>query len=191
MTIPTSLTQPIYTEIVVQTRKRSPIANSQVAVYEPCFEAEGIALIEQWNDTSRGRPRTKCDYVYNCHGMTFASRRTGIYASQDVARILEEDDYQEVPANEVLVGDVIVYYGENGEANHSGLVIGVDVSESRNRVKQRVVWIISKWGRLQEWLHQADYGPYTEDYVRAKYYRIGVQNGQGKPRPTKNIVLSG
>jgi hypothetical protein len=48
---------------------------------------------------------------YNCHGLTFASRRTRIY---DVQQVLAEDAYEHIPLNEVEPGDVIVYFYGKG-----------------------------------------------------------------------------
>src|SRR5687767_9951314 len=47
---------------------------------------------------------------YNCHGMTFASRRTGVFESRVVQQILNDDCYREVPEASVLPGDVILYF---------------------------------------------------------------------------------
>jgi len=47
---------------------------------------------------------------YNCHGMTFATRRTAIEYAEEINKILDEDDYEEVAAKEVIVGDIALYY---------------------------------------------------------------------------------
>lgn len=59
---------------------------------------------------------------YNCHGLTFASRRTGIFRDTEVKKILD-DDYMEIKsAKDVWIGDIIVYVDIKGYT-HSGIVI--------------------------------------------------------------------
>src|SRR5689334_256822 len=47
---------------------------------------------------------------YNCHGLTFASRRTGIHDDGEINRILKEDGYKPIQAEHVLPGDCILYF---------------------------------------------------------------------------------
>ncbi|MDR1147947.1 MAG: hypothetical protein LBK66_04885 [Spirochaetaceae bacterium] len=60
---------------------------------------------------------------YNCHGLVFASRRTNIDDSNEVKNILDKDEYMEIEPRKVLPGDIIIYYAEDGDAEHSGVVI--------------------------------------------------------------------
>src|SRR5436190_1643621 len=61
--------------------------------------------------------------VYNCHGLTFASRRTCIHKADVVQLILSDDRYKEVARADVLPGDVVLYYGEDGDIEHSAVVV--------------------------------------------------------------------
>lgn len=63
--------------------------------------------------------RTKESPVYNCHGLTFANHRTRIETRVALNTILADDMYREVPRNSVLPGDVVIYYSEDGDPNHS------------------------------------------------------------------------
>jgi hypothetical protein len=106
--------------------------------------------------------------VYNCHGLTFASRRTGIDLPESVWRILDEDGYTEVPLGDVVPGDVIVYISpEDGDVEHSGVV-----TEVKQVGAARVPWVCSKWGRGSEVWHQFGDCPYDASAVR--FFRVSV-----------------
>jgi len=137
----------------------------------------------------KARPRNvgPCE-TYNCHGLTFAARRTMI-ASADVPMILEEDDYFEIQKKDVLAGDVAVYYstGLRGaareDAEHSGIVIG--------RCALGEIVIISKWGPGDERIHPIGESPYDSGDVR--YYRIhdNPRAKPGKPVSRSQRLLRG
>lgn len=120
------------------------------------FDAEYGARV-----TRRGEPTPH----YNCHGMTFASRRTGVIESTVVQQILDEDNYHEVPENSVLPGDVILYFDVDGDIEHSGVVIEEPKPENLN-----IPLICSKWGKYAELLHLRTHCPYNVS--RVKYYRM-------------------
>ncbi len=94
---------------------------------------------------------------YNCHGLTFASRRTWIYNASEIQKILKEDDYKEVAEKDVLPGDIVLYT-ENGDIEHSGIVISLDPLR-----------ILSKWGPSQEVIHRLRECPYSGGVT---YHRI-------------------
>ncbi len=96
---------------------------------------------------------------YNCHGLTFASRRTWIWAPAEIAKILHDDDYEAVKPQDVLPGDVVVYFTD-GDAEHSGIVVGSEV----------VPIILSKWGPAHEVIHRVNECPY--DATQISYYRV-------------------
>ena len=93
---------------------------------------------------------------YNCHGLTLANRRTGVYDPLIVEQVLRDDGYRKVREREVELGDVIVY-DEGGEVTHSGLVVEV-VKDTGFGPRFR---ILSKWGQAAEYLHMAEQGPYV------------------------------
>ena len=96
---------------------------------------------------------------YNCHGLTFASRRTWIWKASEIAKVLADDEYKPIDVHNVLPGDIVVY-DQNGDAEHSGVVI--------KRGFPPIV--LSKWGPAHEVVHRANYCPY--DSMRILYYRI-------------------
>lgn len=125
------------------------------------FEMGQFSAFNKWleNTTERHPPTPR----YNCHGMTFASRRTGIYEVDDIRLILEEDSYVEVDTSDILAGDVIIYFDEDGDPEHSGLVVEPPSNFGVPRV-------VSKWGKFSELIHWANRCPYTFGNVR--YYRM-------------------
>jgi hypothetical protein len=102
---------------------------------------------------------------YNCHGMTFASRRTGIFESDTIRQILMEDGYVEVTKENVLAGDVILYFDGTGDFEHSGIVISPPRPDNLF-----VPLVCSKWGKYAELLHQGNNCPYN--FGNVKYYRL-------------------
>ncbi len=99
---------------------------------------------------------------YNCHGLTFASRRAKIIDSQEVIKVLKDDDYEVVPPDSVTAGDIVLYY-KNGDIEHSGIVIRIEQPS-------KVPVILSKWGFLPEAIHHVNVGPYAGYSIT--YYRI-------------------
>jgi hypothetical protein len=102
---------------------------------------------------------------YNCHGMTFAGRRTAIEESQQVMAVLADDDYEEIPRERVLPGDVVVYYANDGDLEHSGVVI-----EPPSQANLWIPTVCSKWGALSEVIHAGNDCPYF--FGGARYYRV-------------------
>jgi hypothetical protein len=107
--------------------------------------------------------RTRATGRYNCHGLTFASRRTCIEDAAVIEKILEDDNYVPVAPEQVRPGDVVIYY-DDGVISHSGIVVEV-LPESKRWPK-----VVSKWGpngaEFLHWVHRSEYG---QDY---KYFRI-------------------
>lgn len=96
---------------------------------------------------------------YNCHGLTFASRRTWIWKPSEIQKILMDDDYQSVELKDVLPGDIAVYL-QNGDPEHSGIVVEAGY----------VPLILSKWGAAHEVIHRVNDCPY--DAMQVSYFRI-------------------
>ncbi|MDD5681272.1 MAG: hypothetical protein PHI59_08555 [Candidatus Omnitrophica bacterium] len=152
-------------KIIVQTRKGNDVDNSQnmeISSYETNL------LRELENSVERkfgGERRNNASTVYNCHGLTFASRRTGIYDIQEIHKILKEDDYDEILESDVMPGDIVVYFSENGDIEHSGIVI------SKGEPPLNIPKIVSKWGHAGfEVIHYVNRSPYSA--IKISYYRI-------------------
>ena len=109
--------------------------------------------------------RTEMSALYNCHGLTFASRRTRVENTRDVHRILNDDSWIEVPEGpDVLAGDLVVYYSEDGDANHSGIVV-------QCCPPLYVPVVCSKWGSSGEFVHSVRYYPNDMYGPFVKFYR--------------------
>ena len=111
------------------------------------------------------QPRTAPCPTYNCHGMTFAGRRTGIASPVTVRQVLHEDSYKDVPRNEVMPGDVILYFDDRGDVEHSGVVVEPPISDLLG-----IPLVYSKWGKYKEMLHRGNQCPYN--FASARYFRI-------------------
>ena len=137
----------------------------------------------QEDDHDKAFPHAKRRHVgpcntYNCHGLTFAARRTEIVFSE-VTKILEEDDYVEIDAKDVLPGDIVVYFstglkgGVAGDAERSGIVL--------ERTNLGNVKIVSKWRLGDERVHSV--GDCLYDTGDVRYFKVNdcPRNKTGKP----------
>lgn len=108
-------------------------------------------------------PRTEPTPLYNCHGLTFASRRTKIISWNELKKILADDCYEELKLSAVKPGDIVLYFSETGDATHSGVIVEYDPP---NTV---VPLVCSKWGNAGEFIHSLRdcpdvYGPDVKFY---------------------------
>ncbi len=97
---------------------------------------------------------------YNCHGLSFANRRTGIHDQTAVEKVLEDDGYRAIRLAEVEPGDLVVYY-VGDEVTHSGVVLEV-VTGAPETPTLRELKIVSKWGQAGEYIHRTREGPYAQ-----------------------------
>lgn len=79
---------------------------------------------------------------YNCHGWTFARGRRALDISE-VKMQLSNGQFRKVPFPES--GDIVIYYDDQGEICHSGVV----KATGRNGF----VLVESKWGSAGRFLH--------------------------------------
>ncbi len=153
--------KPEESSIIVQTRLGRDIDNNQLNELSHFELATSNNFEKKYPNAIT---RTALNTIYNCHGMTFASRRTSIFDSTLINAILEDDGYVEVQINEVLPGDVIIYRSASGDVEHSGVVISIPRDSINNPQ------IVSKWGKFSEKIHWMNDCPYDSSYV--KYFRI-------------------
>lgn len=96
--------------------------------------------------------------VYNCMGFVFGSRRTWIEPGY-LEMILSEDGLRKLSeGSEIMVGDIVVYRDDDGDASHVGLVseIRIDIPTA-----SRDIMILSQWGRDGEYFHPvSDVSPF-------------------------------
>lgn len=156
-------------EILLDSSEGNHIANYQVHGISH-FEANQFSDFER--DYNVSEVRCEATGRFNCHGMTFAARRTTLDAPE-VLQILSEDGYSEVLLKDVMPGDIILYYSDDGDVEHSAIVVGSPTKQD--------LWIpkvYSKWGKYKELIHWANQCPYAFD--KAKYYRIKACPNEAK-----------
>ncbi len=132
----------LMTMIRLQTASRNDIPNiqrSEISAFERNWAED---LPAKYLTTTI---RTDVSALYNCHGLTFASRRTRIEEFSSIALILRDDKYEEVPREQALPGDIVIYYDDSGDLTHSGLVV-------LNEPPLNPL-ICSKWGNGPEFVH--------------------------------------
>ena len=149
------------TDIALETREGKPIPNSQSHEFSPAEIAQYAILERAWAQVEF---RTPPNPIYNCHGLTFASKRTGIWETAALHTILNDDGYTEVDGSEVLPGDIILYYTETGDVEHSGIVVTTPNDQLG------IPKVVSKWGRYREAVHWAHMCPY--EFSNMRYYRV-------------------
>lgn len=156
---------PASNKIGLCTRKGSNIENSQLLDF-----TQDVFFRKQLNDLKEKfvgiteRPKTVSP-IYNCHGMTFANRRTGIEVNSELVKILKEDDYDEIKNNmDLLAGDIVLYYSDTGDIQHSGMIISPPIEGLSNTIK-----VLSKWGSGYEVIHGIYVCPYELHTI--KFYR--------------------
>lgn len=147
--------------IRLETRKGTRIENGHGSEITISELAQAKDLVRKHPNA---RPRTGCSLYYNCHGLTFASRRTSVFRTADIQLILDEDGYEEVRETEVLPGDVAAYREEDGEIIHSGIVVSCPDRQLG------VPMVCSKWGKGPETIHSLMDCPYRG--ARVSYYRV-------------------
>jgi hypothetical protein len=88
--------------------------------------------------------------------MVFAARRTWV-ETKHVQLILQEDGYRPVGGpDEVVPGDIVLYRNGEGAISHAGVVIERQPEIESGSWK---VWILSKWGRDGEYIHEVGDAP--------------------------------
>lgn len=109
--------------------------------------------------------------VYNCHGLTFGSRRTQV--TDAVYPILDDDGFDQLQSEkDVRPGDIVVYCSSRGEVVHSGFVVWRNIVELVPGSKTVMPMVWSKWGKGCEMIHSIGDCPYLDDGNFTKYYRL-------------------
>jgi hypothetical protein len=117
-------------------------------------------FVDQYRQ-ARHRPGITPSRGYNCHGLTFGARRTGINSPEEVLKIIADDGYRLLAISDGLFpGDIAIYVRE-GEITHSGIVIWIE---------NNAPWILSKWGSYHEAVHRPQDCPYNDGNVT--FYRL-------------------
>jgi hypothetical protein len=156
--------------LALETRQRSTISND--LNWDPPHDGVLLQIIDlkkQHPDVMH-RDVGPCG-TFNCHGLTFAARRTLIHASSEIQKILVEDGYHNIVWSEVMAGDIAIYrtaVSVGGAIEHSGIVVRRDPPIGGIFPEP---FILSKWGVCHEAIHRATDCPYS-DGCTISYYRI-------------------
>jgi hypothetical protein len=156
------LTQYSVREILLFTREENKVSTEQCCQLSESYSVY-LRSQSQGLRNSYKRARFRVDYsaAYNCHGLTFASRRGAIHSSEDVRLILADDAYVRIDEKKITPGDVLLYVAD-GDIQHSAIVIGTN---------ELVPQVISKWGVMgPEVVHFANDCPY--DFSNHEYHRV-------------------
>lgn len=147
--------------IVIQTREGNPIncepaprpmSSQELARCQREFDAVIKPMLQFASQVQERRGPTNS---YNCHGLAFLMRRARLIDQGSIEMVLADDGYDEVRLDEVQPGDIAVYRDENGEVEHTGVVVAVDPVAGL-----RVPILISKWGSWGEYVHRCNNSPY-------------------------------
>ena len=127
--------------IRLDTRAGNSIENEQSLPTDENTKSKFGAILQKH---SSWQVRKACCGIYNCFGHVWASRRTSIYESDEVWKILADDQYRKIPSSDVLQGDVALYLHEGTkEIWHAATVIEI---KSIHGTTGKVPWVLSKWG---------------------------------------------
>ena len=154
--------QPQFIELALETAEKNKIPNAQSKELSTQDLLQVTDIEKKWGD--KIIPRSGPTPIYNCHGLVFASRRTGIFDNSSIRQILEDDRYHEIQKEDTLPGDIVIYFNK-GDIEHSGIIITVP---SENLLKIPLVY--SKWGKYSEVIHLQNQCPYNLSEI--KYYRV-------------------
>lgn len=112
---------------------------------------------------------------YNCHGLTFATRRGWL---NDVDLVFNNEHYDELQKNElILSGDIISYLEDvNGvmQTSHTGVIVENASQQTYDQVLQpnnASLKVLSKWGAHGEYLHDHEKSPYGTNFKVFRYQR--------------------
>ena len=128
--------------------------NSQVFAYS--YSELSSSQIENYNRISDAYFTTdirlsSSSSVYNCHSYAFYSQRieTNQYGIPNPSLYINDGSYIEIPYSQVQVRDRIVYFDEDDNIVHSGVVRGT-TGQTSNGVcgYSNTVLVQSKWGVL-------------------------------------------
>lgn len=101
-------------QLALQTALGFDVPNEQEAIHDQAgFDEFAREFARKWS-VAGCELREPAILRYNCHGFTFAARRTWIDDPLQIVTILQHDGYTEIPQQQVAAGDIAVYYGVTG-----------------------------------------------------------------------------
>ena len=119
---------------------------------------EQLREAARWHKAAHNSLKVRSlSWDYNCMGLAFASRRTGIDIDDSLKQILDEDGYRRIPLKEVQPGDLAIYMDKSKRPSHVGVILEheariVHPPPQRETENWRTV-VVSKWGWDGEYIH--------------------------------------
>jgi hypothetical protein len=156
-------------KIELWTRAGNPIENTQVWQHS-LFDWKQLGdLLERFQNVERV---SEACPVYNCHGLTFGSRRTQV--TDAIFPILDDDGFDQIHSErETRPGDIVVYLSARGEVVHSGFDVWRKEIAITPGTKTVIPMVWSKWGKGYEMIHRINECPYPEeDGNSPRFYRL-------------------
>ncbi len=153
--------------ITLQTSRRNDIPNGQNRIVHQQAINNEVRLKEKYGNAEFQGAITS---VYNCHGLTFASKRTGIFDDSIIELILK-DEYTKIERHDVIIGDIVVYFSYDNnrkrEFDHSAIVVSAGEVAGAGILGIKV---LSKTRFYREIVHYVYNHPYTAKEF--EFYRI-------------------
>ena len=110
--------------------------------------------------------------IYNCAGLTWASRRTAIYEDAEWDKIYQDDDYRELKGSELpMPGDLAIYSQSDVGYLHVGQVLSLE--PVLLPAGELIPKILSKWdGASGEYIHHPMDVPFRNQFTdfQLKYW---------------------
>ena len=137
--------------LAMQTRARQDIVNDLLDEL-PIEELREREHFQMSRDPVPTAELQRLSNTYNCMGLAFGSRRVGIDCLY-VNKILVEDDYRQIPIEELSVGDLVLYAPKNSTIfSHVGIVLVVP-RPGDTITAEYAIRVLSKFGRCGEYCH--------------------------------------
>jgi hypothetical protein len=155
---------PTITTIKTHTSKDEQIINEQC---DTLFFSD-LAIADSLEAEFGSKYQGEYNPFYNCHGLTFACKRTAILPDEEIWKIINSEYKWVKDQKDVIVGDIILYFLGEDESSilHSGIV--VDVTQFGD------IKIYSKVKKGREIVHSFKITPYFKGLI--KFYRIDYGN---------------
>ena len=94
----------VLAELRLETRRKTAIKHRLTRSAPPAGAYEEDRAYDRKHPLALRRNVGPCN-TYNCHGLTFGARRAEV-GFDDVAVVLDEDDYTEIDRRTVMAGDI-------------------------------------------------------------------------------------
>lgn len=179
--------------IALQTRQRRDIPNELVP--PPAHPQQTEAMYRSRFPTWRFRRPVDWARNYNCAGHIWAARRVHVRCEHWalIQNILDDDGYRQIKADEVHVGDLVLYKALEVDREPAFLHVGciVEMIDGAG-ISSRRMMALSKWGTpVGEVIHDVWHHPFDDPVLEYWTDRSGGTDGarqQTNPRAATIIT---